>query len=76
MCLMKDIIEFIVKRMNEITSHKNIALNSRNIEKYSFYDILKWVAIHVGFSQTSLSSSTLIDIFKRLNLNTLNHERY
>jgi len=76
MYLMNEIIEFIVKRMNEIVSHKNIVLNSRNIKKYSFYDILKWVTIHVGSSQTSLSPSVLIDIFKRLNLNTLNYERY
>ena len=37
MCLMKEVIEFIVKRMNKTISYKNIALNSRNIEKYSFF---------------------------------------
>ena len=40
-CLINEVIEFIVKKMNKIVSHKNIVLNSRNIEKYSFYDILK-----------------------------------
>ena len=76
MCLMKEVIEFIVKRINEIISHKNTVLNGRNIEKYSFCNILKWVTILISSLQTSLSPSILIDVFKRLNLNTFNYKRY
>ena len=73
---MKEVIEFIVKRMNKIALYKNTILDSISIEKYSFSDILKWVSIYTSSLKTSLSPSILIDIFRRLNLNLLNYKRY
>ena len=48
MCLRSDLIEFIVKRINELVSEKNKIQDSKKIKKYLLSSILKWIAICTG----------------------------
>ena len=73
---MKDTLEFMLKKMNEIVSHNNSKEAGAKKEKYHFLDLVNWAAIHAGSLQTSLSPSCFISVFRELGLRTMNHQKY
>lgn len=76
MCFMKDTLEFMLKKTNEIVSHNNSKEAGTKKEKCIFLDLVNWAAIHVGSLQTSLSPSCFISTFRELGLRVMNHQKY
>ena len=76
MIIINECADYMLKKMNEIAQLNNSKTSNTKLEKYSFSDMMKWIAIHTGSQQTSLLPSVLINLFISLNLNTIAHKIY
>ena len=75
--LIKDGLEFMIKKTNEaINYHNNSATTMIFKEKLTLPTMMKWTAIHMASSQSSLSPSAIVEIFQQAKLTTISHLEY
>ena len=62
--LIKDGLEFMIKKTNEVISyHSNSATTMILKEKLTLPTMMKWTAIHIALSQSSLLPLVIVEIF-------------
>ena len=48
MIIMNECADYMLKKMNKIAQLNNSKISNTKLEKYSFSDMMKWIAIHAG----------------------------